>query len=128
MKPCILCLLSLASALAVEIPTAPPAEFAGKLSPHRSPLRFEDGREVKTPADWKERRQEILRTWHGIMGAWPPLNATPVMDKLETSRRENFTQHRIRLHFAPDRTGDGYLLIPEALRPLMDGTERIERV
>jgi hypothetical protein len=112
-----LCLLPFSTALAVEIPTAPPAEFAGKLSPHRSPLRFDDGREVQTSADWKERRQEILRTWHGIMGEWPPLVERPKLEKLETTRRDNFTQHKIRLQIAPEQTGDGYLLLPDGKPP-----------
>jgi hypothetical protein len=80
-------------------------------------LRFDDGREVKTPADWQQRRAEILKTWHGLMGAWPPVLEHPKLEKLETTRRENFTQHRIRLQIAPEQTGDGYLLIPDGSPP-----------
>lgn len=95
----------------------PPEQFAGKLSPHRSPLLFQDGREVKTAADWAKRRQEILATWHRLMGAWPPVIEHPKVEILETTHRENFTQHRIRLQIAPDQTDDGYLLIPDGKPP-----------
>lgn len=95
----------------------PPAEFAGKLSPHRSPMRFDDGTEVKSAAGWPKRRAEILQTWHGLMGAWPPVLEHPKLEKLETRQRENFTQHRIRLQIAPEQTGDGYLLIPDGPPP-----------
>lgn len=98
-------------------PAIPPAEFSGKLSPHRSPLRFDDGRVVRTPAEWAERRAEILRTWHGIMGEWPALVQHPQIEKLGTTRRGSFTQHKIRLQIAPDQTGDGYLLIPDGTPP-----------
>jgi hypothetical protein len=110
-------LFSFIAAGAVEIPVAPPAEFAGQVSSHRSPLRFDDGSEVKSAADWSRRRAEILQTWHRIMGEWPPLLEHPKIEKLETTHRENFTQHKIRLQIAPEQTGDGYLLIPEGNPP-----------
>lgn len=95
----------------------PPAEFDGKLSPQRSPLLFNDGREVKTPEDWAKRREEIKTTWHALMGAWPPVIEKSGLEILESTHRENFTQHRIRLQIAPDQTGDGYLLIPDGSPP-----------
>lgn len=95
----------------------PPTEFAGKLSPHRSPLLFNDGREVKTPADWAKRREEILKTWHGLMGEWPPLIEHPKLETLSTTRREDFTQKRIRLEIAPGKTEEGYLLLPDGNGP-----------
>jgi hypothetical protein len=94
----------------------PPTEF-DKPSPHRSPLRFDDGREVKTAAEWPVRRAEILKTWHQLMGEWPPVLEHPKIEKLETKQRENFTQHRIRLQIAPEQTGEGYLLIPDGKSP-----------
>jgi hypothetical protein len=101
----------------VSIFSHPPTQFAGKLSPHRSPLLSEDGREVKTAEDWAKRRQEILTTWHRLMGAWPPVIEHPKVEILETTHRETFTQHHIRLQIAPDQTGDGYLLIPDGKPP-----------
>lgn len=84
---------------------------------HASPLRFADGRVVKTAAEWQERRQEILRAWHGIMGEWPPMVEKPQVEVLETQRRDNFTQQKIRLQIAPAQTGDGYLLRPDGEGP-----------
>ena len=95
----------------------PPAEFAAVYGDYASPLKFKDGREVKTAADWAQRRQEILTTWHGLMGEWPPLVEKPQLDILETQHRDNFTQHRIRLQIAPQQTGEGYLLIPDGKGP-----------
>src|SRR6266536_1518528 len=51
----------------------PPAEFANDFGRYKSPLRFDDGRDVKSAADWAERREEILRYWHKVMGPWPSL-------------------------------------------------------
>lgn len=84
---------------------------------HASPLRFADGRVVKSAAEWQERRQEILRAWHGLMGEWPPMVEKPRVEVLETKRRENFTQQKIRLQIAPEQTGDGYLLRPDGEGP-----------
>ncbi|QIF00557.1 sialidase [Roseimicrobium sp. ORNL1] len=95
----------------------PPAEFAGKLSPHRSPLLFKDGREVKTPEDWAKRRAEIRETWESVIGKWPAVIEHPKLEKLETKQRENFMQHRIRLEIGPGQTGMGYLLVPEGKGP-----------
>ena len=38
----------------------PPPEFAGDFGTYRSPLKFDDGASVQTPADWQRRRNEIL--------------------------------------------------------------------
>lgn len=97
---------------------SPPPELAGELGDYRSPLRFYDGRIVKTPAEWRERRREILERWHGIMGRWPPLIVKPKIETLETERRENLTQKRVRFEIAPGgRTVEGYLLVPDGDGP-----------
>lgn len=92
----------------------PPAEYAGKLGDFRSPLQFADGTAVKTPADWARRREEIRSQWHAVMGAWPALLEHPKLTILEKTPRENFTQCRIEVQIAADRTAKGYLLIPNA--------------
>ena len=46
----------------------PPAKYAGDFGDFRSPLKFYDGRVVKTVKDWQARRREILERWHKIMG------------------------------------------------------------
>jgi dienelactone hydrolase len=95
----------------------PPAEFAGKLGSLRSPLLFNDGREVKTPEDWAKRREEIKTTWTNLMGAWPALIDHPKMERRETIQREGFTQHKVRLEVATDQANDGYLLVPAGKGP-----------
>lgn len=95
----------------------PPAELAGNLGDHASPLKFKDGRTVANAAEWRQRREEILADWHGLMGAWPPVLAKPALEVLATTRRASFTQHRIRLQIAAQQTGEGYLLIPDGQGP-----------
>src|SRR5215204_6568701 len=81
----------------------PPPEFQDDFGSYRSPLKFEDGRTARDAAEWRERRQEILTTWHSYLGSWPPLIEGPRIEDLETAHRENFTQRRVRLRVAPDR-------------------------
>lgn len=96
----------------------PPAQFANDFGSYKSPLEFADGRKVKTPAQWQERRQEILKTWHDFMGAWPPLIQKPKIEYLQKERRDNLTQHHVRIEIAPGRTTkDAYLLVPDGDGP-----------
>ncbi|MEP6668411.1 MAG: prolyl oligopeptidase family serine peptidase [Chthoniobacter sp.] len=90
----------------------PPAEYANQLGSFRSPLKFADGREVKTAADWARRREEIRQHWFDVMGPWPPLLKMPRLTVLEKTSRDNFTQCRIEVKTAPGRMSTGYLLIP----------------
>lgn len=94
----------------------PPKEYKGKLGDYRSPLRFYDGRKVKTAADWKERRTEILSTWHGLMGEWPALLKDQRLTILDSTHRENFMQYRVSFYWLPNQKTEGYLLIPDANR------------
>jgi hypothetical protein len=48
-----------------------------------------------------------------MMGVWPPLIKNQEMEILETKRREDFTQCRIRFYWTPDEKAEGYLLIPD---------------
>lgn len=91
----------------------PPVEFADDPGDYRSPLRFADGREVKSAADWQARRAEIRGLWDAKLGTWPALVADPQTEILETTRREDFTQHRIRFLWTPTEKTTGYLLVPD---------------
>lgn len=91
----------------------PPAQYAQDQGGYRSPLKFRDGREVRTPAEWKERRAEILKEWHALLGPWPELLEQPRLETLAEERRENFRQRKVRVQVATDRTTDGYLLLPD---------------
>ncbi len=102
----------------ISVYFTPPPEYANDFGSYRSPLLFNDGRRVKTPADWQERRAEILATWESLLGKWPPLLEKPNVEFLDKVRRENFTQHKVRVEFAPDgRTTGGYLLVPDGRGP-----------
>ena len=95
----------------------PPADLAGDLGSYRSPLLFDDGRPVETQADWEERRQEILRFWEDALGAWPPLIEQPSVEIVETTRRDELTQKKVRVEVASDLMLDGYLLVPDGADP-----------
>jgi len=96
---------------------SPPAEYADDFGEYRSVLKFYDGRPVKNADDWKRRRQEILQTWHKMMGPWPPIIEKPEVKYLESKRRENFVQHRVGFLNAPGHPNEGYLLVPEGEGP-----------
>jgi len=96
----------------------PPEQYRSDFGPFRSPLVFADGSQVKTPTDWLHRRKEILSTWHAIMGPWPPLVEHPRVETVTTVRRENLTQHQLRLGIGVDGDMvDGLLLVPAGKGP-----------
>lgn len=96
----------------------PPESLAGDLGSYRSVLQFADGRPVTSAADWQQRRQEILKTWHEFLGPWPPLLEKPQLEYLDKEHRENFTQQHVRIELAPGRkTDDAYLLLPDGEGP-----------
>lgn len=96
----------------------PPEKYRNDFGAYRSPLLFADGTQVNTPADWQRRRAEILAYWHKVMGPWPALIAKPTVETVKTSRRENITQHQLRLGIAlgGDKV-DGLLLVPDGKGP-----------
>lgn len=96
----------------------PPQEFAGKLGPYRSPLKFADGTIAKTPEDWAKRRNEILKSWHKRLGPWPPLVAKPTIKKLEKVEHDGYTEYKVQVQASPNGAWvDGYLLIPKGNGP-----------
>jgi hypothetical protein len=92
---------------------SPPEKFAGDYGDYRSPLKFNDGSTVRTKEDWKKRRAEIYQQWTELLGEWPPLITEPTVETLQSKRRENFTQYRIRFNWTPKEKTTGYLLIPD---------------
>src|SRR5436190_17291991 len=78
----------------------PPAEFAKDFGPYRSPLKFADGSEVKTPEDWAKRRKEIADLWHKRLGAWPPLLEKPKVEVLETKEKNGYTQKHVHVQIS----------------------------
>lgn len=80
---------------------------------YRSPLQFSNGAIAKSPQQWQQRREEILRQWHELMGAWPPPMENPELEVIESMRRENFQQLKVRLNWVPGESTVGYLLIPD---------------
>jgi len=94
-----------------------PDRFARQFGPYRSPLLFPDGTPVRTAADWERRRQQLLAEWHDLMGPWPPVLTSARIEVLGDSRRETFTQRRVRLEIAPRQRTEGWLLVPDGTGP-----------
>jgi murein DD-endopeptidase MepM/ murein hydrolase activator NlpD len=91
----------------------PPESFKDQYGKYRSPLLFADGTKVTRPDQWPRRRQEILHHWHGLLGAWPELITQPKLEMLESNRRENFVQWKVRFQLTPHDMTEGYLLVPD---------------
>jgi dienelactone hydrolase len=94
-----------------------PDAFAGKLGSYRSPLLFADGTPVRSAADWPRRRAEILAGWHALMGPWPDLLSQTRLERLSETRRETYTQKRVRLEVARGQRTEGWLLVPDGSGP-----------
>jgi dienelactone hydrolase len=95
----------------------PPDRFRDDLGGLRPVLKFSDGRPVTTPGEWAERRREILKAWHELMGPWPPLIQKPRMEVLEKESLEGFTRSKVSIEIAPERTVEAYLLVPAGKGP-----------
>ena len=90
----------------------PPTKYENQYGNFRSPLLFENGTRVTSPADWRKRREEILQRWMEIMGPWPALLEKPKVEILDQKERDNLIQKRVRIEIAPGQTLIGYLLFP----------------
>lgn len=93
----------------------PPPHLSNVFGDFRSPLKFYDGTEVSSPAQWPRRREEILSKWHEMMGHWPAFLTDQQLEIVHSERRENFTQHTVRFNWMPNEQTEGYLLVPENL-------------
>lgn len=96
---------------------SPSDSWKDNFGTYRSPLRFENGEEVKTAEDWQRRRAEIRTRWERMLGRWPDLIEQPKVEILASTTREAFVEHRIRFAWAPERYTNAYLLIPEGTGP-----------
>lgn len=97
---------------------APPEKYRSDFGSFRSPLVFADGTPVRNPADWRSRRREILSMWHKIMGAWPALIEKPRVESVKTTRREDITQHQLRIEIAlGGEMVEALLLVPDEKVP-----------
>jgi dienelactone hydrolase len=91
----------------------PPEKYRSDIGTFKSPLVFENGERVRSAADWKRRRQEILSTWHSIMGLWPALIESPRVKVVGTTKRENITQQQVQIEIGLGaEMVDALLLLP----------------
>lgn len=90
-----------------------PRQYANNFGNYRSPLKFYNGKTVRTHADWQLRRKEILDHWENKLGHWPPLIANPEVEIIDSSKQENFTRYHIRFNWRADEKTTGYILVPD---------------
>jgi len=95
-----------------------PPPYESQMGDFRSPLLREDGTTVKTPAQWRQRRSEIIDNWHQIMGPWPELFARPKYEQVLVTRRENITQRQLKIEIGiGGEMVDAFMLIPDGDGP-----------
>jgi hypothetical protein len=92
---------------------SPPAGYKENYGNYRSPLKFYNGEEVKNSSDWKKRRKEILSTWNGMMGQWPPFIEHQKMEIIEKVKIGNYMRYKISYNWLPGQRTEAYLLIPD---------------
>lgn len=92
---------------------SPPPAFKDQFGAYRSPLKFYNGKDVKSAAEWPARRKEILARWSQMMGEWPPFLKDQKMQILDTVKKNGFTQHKVRFKWTPAEWTEGYLSVPE---------------
>lgn len=96
----------------------PPEALAKDFGAYRSPLKFDDGTDVKNAKDWDKRRAELLKYWHGQMGEWPALIEKPKVELGPKEDRDGIAQHKLKIETAPGRVvEDAYLLVPPGKGP-----------
>jgi hypothetical protein len=96
----------------------PPAALTGDFGPYRSPLTFDDGRPVRTAADWPARRREIVAAWQSLLGPWPVRLARPRLALFEREDRGGgVVQHRVEVEVASGVMQHGFLLLPPGAGP-----------
>lgn len=92
----------------------PPAEFKGKLGDYRSPLKFYNGKDVSSKADWSMRRKEILDRWSELMGQWPALLKEQSLKLVDSVQKDGYMQYTVKFNWLPNEETKGYLLVPES--------------
>ena len=101
----------------IETSFVVPQEFQGDFGEFSSPLVFDNGQEVKNPADWERRREEILTRWHGMMGQWPELLVDQEFEIIDSQDKEDYVLHTVKFNWLPGEPTQGYLLVPEGEEP-----------
>ncbi|PYI85189.1 MAG: sialidase, partial [Verrucomicrobia bacterium] len=93
---------------------APPQKYRSDFGRFRSPLVFADDTRVRTSADWKRRRGQILSTWQKLMGPWPALIDKPHVEIVNTTRRDSIIQQQVRVEIGlGGEMVDALLLLPD---------------
>ena len=100
-----------AAMLALEVAHARPCNYdESKIAPYtlEDPLAFADGRKLKGPEEWPERRAEILRIFEkGMYGKMPPKPDCMVAEVIDekVTMSEFAIRRRVRQFFRADKSG-----------------------
>lgn len=100
----------------VEPLFSPPARYQGMWGEYRSPLLFNDGRQVKTAEEWSLRRKEIRDQWMQLMGEWPEFVSDNRLIYVDSLKKEDYTEYKVRLLWTPTEYTTAYLLVPAGIK------------
>ncbi len=84
------------------------------------PLKFQDGRAVRMPADWPERRKEIRALFEKyVVGTLPPKPKLDRVVSVEESRQKGYSTRVVRLEYGPESriTSEVTLTLPDGPGP-----------
>ncbi len=96
----------------------PPKEYICDFGNLRPVWNFYDGRQVRSAADWAERRREILAHWTKIMRPWPAPLENPRIRDLRQEEFPHQTRHSVMVEAGPDRQEiPAYLMVPHGDGP-----------
>eukprot|EP00913_Durusdinium_trenchii_P008981 g8447.t1 len=95
----------------------PPRKIPRKNIGRLEPLRVgDDGKPIRTLAEWKQRRKSIRDAWLKFLGPMPTKRPANTFQVLRTDKLEHCTRQLVRYEGEPGIPVEGYLL-----RPLPDG-------
>jgi hypothetical protein len=84
------------------------------------PLSFQDGRAVRMPSDWPERRKEIRALFEKyVVGTLPPKPKLDRVVAVEESRQKGYSTRVVRLEYGPESkiTSEVTLTLPDGPGP-----------
>lgn len=96
----------------------PPEENQNDFGDFRSPLLAADVSPIDSADRWTQRREQLRREWHELLGPWPPLVAAPKAVIESTAEHDGLILSKVRIDAGI--SGEpvcGYLLRPRGKGP-----------
>jgi len=91
--------------------TTPPVKIPDGSTGFMEPLLMHDGKRMRTPAEWKPRREQLLHSWSELLGKVADRPKTGY-EILRSQNCDGFVRQRIRYENEPGQKIEAWLLIP----------------